>query len=162
MKKNLLATLIALLFTLSTTQAQDGLPDSHVNLGVGAGMPYGALGTKVVVGYRNSGLMIGLGYMPGGLLGYEIGGQLAIKSFYFNLGYGLSGTYQVNNGPVEPVKCGNFMLGYMVDLNKTKTVFIDLGVGHTIGAPTVEIGPFEENQGGVTFALGVGMRLAGK
>src|SRR5688500_18763171 len=117
MKTNPLLTLILFLSSLSITQAQNDLPDSHVTLGVGAGMSYGGLGSKAIIGYRNSGLMIGFGYMPGGLLGYELGGQLAIQSFYFNLGYGVSGTYQVNDEPVQPVKCGNFMLGYMVGLD---------------------------------------------
>ena len=162
MKTNLLVTLILLLCTLSVTQAQNNLPDSHVTLGVGVGMPYGGLGSKVVIGYRNSGLMIGVGYMPTGLLGYELGGQISVESFYFNLGYGVAGTYQVNDEPVQPIKCGNFMLGYMVGLDKMKNVFLDIGIGHTMGAPIVQIGPFEAKQGGVTLALGVGVRLAKK
>jgi hypothetical protein len=162
MKLNLLLTLALIGFVSSVSQAQNALPDSRVNLGVGGGMPYGGLGSKVVIGYRNSGLMIGLGYMPGGMLGYEIGGQVAIQSFYFNLGYGLSGTYKVNDEPVESIKCGNFMVGYMVSLDKMKDVFLDIGIGHTVGAPTVQIGPFQEQQGGVTLALGVGFRLAKK
>lgn len=162
MKTNLLTTVFLLLFALSAVQAQNDLPNSHVTLGVGAGMPYGGIGSKAVIGYRNSGLLIGLGYMPGGLVGYGIGGQLAIKSLYLNLAYGVVGTYQVNDEPVKSIKCGNLMLGYMVDVNKMKNVFVDLGIGHTLGAPTVQIGPFEEDQGGVTFALGVGFRLAVK
>jgi len=161
MKTNLLLTLILFSFTLSVAQAQNE-PDSRVNVGVGAGMTYGGLGSKVVLGYRNSGLMIGLGYMPGGGLGYEFGGQLAIQAFYFNVGYGTSGTYQVNNQPVETFRCGNLMMGYMVSLDKMKNVFIDLGIGHTIGPTTVQIGPFEVQRGGLTFALGVGVRLAKK
>jgi hypothetical protein len=106
--------------------------------------------------------LIGLGYIPSGVLGYEIGAQLSSKSLYINLGYGTSGTYQVNNEPVQVVKCGNFMLGYMINLDKMKNVFLDLAVGHTIGAPTVQIGPFEENQGAFTLGIGVGMRLAKK
>ena len=158
----LLLSFILFSFIFSTAQAQDDLPDSHINLGVGLGMTHGGLGIKTILGYRNSGLMIGLGYIPGGVLGYEFGGQLAIQSFYFNLGYGVSGTYQVNDEPVEVVKCGNFMVGYMISLDKMKNVFIDLGIGHTLGAPTVQMGPFEARQGGVIFALGIGVRLARK
>ena len=162
MKSNFFITLILLLSTLSVTQAQTDLPDSRVTVGMGAGMPYGGLGSKVVVGYRNSGVLIGFGYMPTGLVGYEIGGQLAIQSFYINLGYGVSGTYQINGGSVNPIKCGNLMLGYMVDLDKMKKAFLDIGIGHTVGSPTLQIGPFEEKQGAVTFALGLGLRLATK
>lgn len=131
-----------------------------MNVGVGIGMPYGGIGTKTILGPRNSGLMIGLGIFPGGIVGYEVGAQLAIQSFYLNAGYGISSVYKVNDEPIETVTCGNFMLGYMIKLNPKKTVFLDLSLGHTIGAPTVDIGPFRENQGGVTFAFGVGWRLA--
>ena len=91
-----------------------------------------------------------------------IGGQVGIQSFYFNLGYGVSGTYKVNDEPVESIKCGNFMVGYMVGLDKMKNVFLDLGIGHTIAAPTVQIGPFQEQQGSVTLALGIDVGLAKK
>jgi hypothetical protein len=121
-----------------------------------------ASGTKTVLGYRNSGLLIGLGTMGNGIVGYEIGAQVAVKSFYFNVGYGISGTYQVNLEPVESVKAGNIMVGYMISLGKAKTAFIDLALGHTLGAPTVQMGPFEEDQGGVTFGVGIGYRLAKK
>lgn len=149
---------LVFIFCLYTAFSQD-LPNSYVNLGLGVGMNYGGLGAKTVIGYRNSGLMLGLGFMDTGVVGYEIGGQLAIKSFYFNLGYGISSTYQVNDGPIEAVKCGNFMMGYMISLGKAKTAFIDLAIGHTLGAPTVQIGPFEEDQGGVTLGIGIGTRL---
>lgn len=155
--------ILALIFTFSlcTGNAQD-LPDSKINFGLGLGMNYGGIGTKTVLGYRNSGLLVGLGFMGDGIVGYEIGGQLSIKSVYFNLGYGVSSTYQINNDPVKSVKSGNFMVGYMVDLGKDKASFIDLAIGHTIGAPTIQIGPFEEDQGGVTFAVGIGMRFPNK
>jgi hypothetical protein len=156
-------TLLTLLFTfcLYAVHSQD-LPNSRVNMGLGIGMNYGGIGTKTVLGFRNSGLLIGLGTMGNGILGYEVGAQVAIKSFYFNVGYGISGTYQVNLEPVESVKAGNIMVGYMISLGKAKTAFIDLAIGHTLGAPTVQLGPFEEDQGGVTFGVGIGYRLAKK
>ncbi|GCC52930.1 hypothetical protein SanaruYs_31700 [Chryseotalea sanaruensis] len=156
----IILTIILSLF-ICAANAQD-LPNSYVNVGLGVGMNYGGFGTKTVLGYRNSGLLVGLGLMGNGIVGYEIGGQLAIKSLYFNLGYGVSGTYQINDDPIESVKSGNFMVGYMVDLGKEKTSFIDIAIGHTIGAPTIQIGPFEEDQSGVTFALGIGMRFPNK
>jgi hypothetical protein len=160
--KNLL--LITVLFTtiLFRVQAQNTLPNTHVNIGVGLGAPYGVVGTKTILGYRNSGLMVGLGVVPGGLFGYEIGAQLSSQSFYVNLGYGVTGVYQVNNEPAHTIQCGNLMVGCMLNLNKSKNVFLDIAGGHTLGAPTVQIGPFEENQGGFTASLGVGVRLVKK
>ena len=51
---NVLLAFILCSVTLSTVQAQNELPDSRVNVGVGAGMPYGGFGTKTILGYRNS------------------------------------------------------------------------------------------------------------
>lgn len=155
--------IITLIFTclLCVAHAQE-LPNSSINFGLGIGMNYGGVGTKTVLGYRNSGLLVGLGFMGDGIVGYEIGGQIAIKSLYFNLGYGVSSIYQVNDDPVKAVECGNFMIGYMVDLDKEKSAFIDLAIGHTIGAPTIQLGMFEEDQSGFTFSVGIGMRFPNK
>lgn len=156
------SVLLILLVVSFLVNAQNELPRSHINIGVGGGMNYGVLGVKTVIGYRNSGLLIGLGAVPGGVFGYEIGGQLAIESFYFNLGYGVSGVYQINDGPVEPIKCMSFIVGGMVNLNKKKNWFLDLGLGHTFGSETVEIGPFKENNDAFTAVIGIGVRLAAK
>ena len=141
---------------------ESGLPDSHVNFGVGLGKNYGGIGVKTVIGYRNSGLLLGLGSLPGGVLGYEIGGQLSSNAFYANFGYGVLGTYQVNDGPINPIKSMSFLVGGMVSLGKEKATFIDLGLGHTIGAPTIQIGPFEESQEAFIFVVGIGFRLLKK
>lgn len=121
-------TLLTFAFTICFCglYAQD-FSNSSVNLGLGAGMNYGGVGVKTVLGARNSGLLIGVGSMGNGILGYEIGGQVAIKSFYFNLGYGVSGTYQINNAPVESVKAGNFMVGYMISFWSGKESFFGFG-----------------------------------
>jgi hypothetical protein len=163
MKKVLMYTVLFLLcFGAFSSSAQNELPPSHINVGLGAGMNYGVFGVKTVIGYRNSGLLIGLGAVPGGLFGYEIGAQLGIESFYMNVGYGISGTYQVNDGPVQPIKCMSFIVGGMINLDKKKNWFVDLGVGHTFASETVQIGPFEENHDMFTAVIGVGVRLAKK
>lgn len=145
-----------------SVKAQGTVPNSYVNLGIGLGMNYGGIGVKGVIGYRNSGLLIGVGAIPSGIVGYEIGGQISIGAFYANLGYGILGTYQLNDGPVEPIKSMSFLVGGMINVGKTEDAFIDIGVGHSIGAPTTQIGPFEENQSAFVFAVGVGFRLAKK
>lgn len=142
--------------------AQKDLPDSHMNVGFGFGKNYGGLGVKTVIGYRNSGLLAGLGVLPGGIVGYEIGGQLSAKAFYANFGYGVYSAYQVNDGPVNPIKSMSFLVGGMVTFGKANATFIDLGLGHTIGAPTIQIGPFEESQDAFILAVGIGFRLLNK
>jgi hypothetical protein len=163
MKNALLLSLFFLLITLSfSTMAQKTLPDSHMNLGVGLGKNYGGIGLKTVIGYRNSGILVGLGAMPGGILGYEIGGQVSVDAFYANLTYGVLGSYQINDGSVNPIKSMSFLVGGMIGLGATKTTFVDLGIGHTLNAPTIQIGPFEENQEAFIFVVGIGFRLLKK
>src|ERR1700712_3663995 len=89
--------LFVFLFIFSfPANCQDRIPASIVNVGIGGGINYGIFGVKTVTGYKNSGLLLGLGYCPGGLLGYEIGGQISIKWFYINMGYGVFATVQEN------------------------------------------------------------------
>lgn len=153
------ALLFILFVTSLSSHGQSTLPESYLNTGIGIGMNYGGFGVKTVIGRRNSGLLIGLGGVPGVGLGYEVGAQLGVKSFYVNCGYGIAGTHQINDRPAKPIKCMSVVLGGMINLNKSKDVFLDLGLGHTAGAPTVTYGPFEENLNSFIVVLGIGMRL---
>lgn len=141
--------------------SQDKLPNSIVNVGAGAGVNYGIFGAKTVVGYRNSGLLVGLGYVPGGFLGYEIGVQLSIQWIYVSLGYGVFGTRKVNNDPVKALEAGNVLIGGMIGLGEEKRIFIDLGVGHTFGAPSYTPlgGGFSADENAWLAVIGIGIRL---
>ena len=121
--------------SLPASRKESKLPVSMVNIGIGCGMNYGILGTKTVFGYKNSGLMIGLGIIPGGLFGYEVGGQFSYEFLYCNIGYGVFGTEQYLNEPATVLTAGGFHLGTMIGIGKAKQLFIDLNVGHTFGAP---------------------------
>jgi hypothetical protein len=135
-----------------------------MNIGVGLGMNYGEIGLKSVIGAKNSGLLIGLGSNPDVGLGYEIGAQISADWFYANIGYGTFGsrTTTVNGVVIESVSLSavNILIGGMINLGKAKRGFIDLGLGHTIGAPAYHdfLGnDFDQNQ--FTFSLGFGYRL---
>ncbi len=158
MKKVFLALCLGL-FTTSLLKAQSKLPASYLNVGLGVGMNYGIIGTKTVIGYKNSGLLVGLGYLPGGFTGYEVGAQLGINWFFANFGYGTIGTYQVNNEDPQVTEAFNLMVGAMIGLGQSKRTFIDLGVGHTFGAPAIESPLGEIEQNAFTIALGVGYRF---
>ncbi len=161
--KFIITSLLILLLSINVGLGQTRLPDSYVNLGLGLGMNYGIIGTKTVIGYRNSGLMLGLGFVPGGLLGYEIGAQISYEWFYANIGYGVFGTQKINDDPTESLKAGDIMVGAMIDLGRAKTVFIDIGLGHTFGAPTMT--GFLGNtidQNAFNGVLGLGFRLGTK
>ena len=154
-----------LILILSTTVGfgQSKLPDSNINVGVGLGMNYGIFGIKTVFGYRNSGLLLGIGVVPGGIVGYEIGAQISKDWFFANIGYGVVGTYQINNDPIQAINAGDILVGGMIGLGKKKRTFIDLGVGHTFGAPTIT--DFLGNvivQNTFNVILGVGYRFGNK
>lgn len=111
--------------------AQNEYPKSIVNVGVGLGGNYGGIGTKTIVGYKNSGLLIGLGTGGDGLW-YEIGGQISYKWMYVNLGYGVIGTAsnELTNNTTELIKGKMFTLGAMINLAESKKYFLDLGIGY--------------------------------
>src|SRR5688572_15992028 len=81
-------TAFAFLLCIDHTTAQTKLPDSFINVGIGIGGNYGLVGTKTVVGFKNSGLMVGLGRSHDGYLVYQIGGQISYKWAYATLSYG--------------------------------------------------------------------------
>lgn len=121
-----------------TTTSPDGYPNSVVNLGTGFGTTYGGLGAKAIIGYRNSGLLVGLGSIFGQGLGYSIGGQISAKWWYASISYGTylaASRTQFGNGPAEvsiPVGA-HFMTGAMINLGKPKRCFLDLGIGLSLG-----------------------------
>ena len=163
MKRTLFLLIIILTFG-EKSSAQSELPNSTINIGVGAGANYGILGTKAVLGYKNSGLLVGLGFIPGtdGLIGYEIGAQVSSGAGYINVGYGVIGSEQITGGRWKTIKAGNFMLGGMISLGRSKRLFIDLGIGHTFGAQSTRILGETISNNGPVFAAGLGLRLRNK
>jgi len=159
----IITSLLIFSFFFNVGFSQTKLPNSYVNVGLGLGMNYGVLGTKTVIGYRNSGIMIGLGSVSGGLFGYEIGGQISKEWFYANIGYGVFGWQQINNNPKETVEAGDILIGAMLGMGQAKRVFIDIGLGHTFGAQTRK--DFLGNSislDSFNLVLGIGFRLGTK
>lgn len=155
---------VILIFVLSFINgfSQDNLPNSFVNIGVGIGQTSGGLGVKTVIGYRNSGLLIGLGYFGLGLTGYKIGGQISFHNFYAEIGYGLIATSQVNEGPINPIEAGSILIGGMVGIGKAKRIFIDMGVGYSFGAPDLVLPVGVQKMNVMCFNIGLGYRIGNK
>lgn len=111
------------------------LPASIFDLSFGYGMNYGIAGIKSLIGYKGSGVYLGIGSgFKGQDFGLQqVGFQLSLGSFYIN--YGL-GTYGSTNGDKEVVETleGNLvMVGYQTSLNKKAKSFFDLGLGYGYG-----------------------------
>ncbi len=115
--KRILITLL-LLGLFEFTFAQSDFPKSIINFGIGGGSNYGIFGTKTVIGYKNSGLFVGLGIF-GGLFAYEIGAQISSGWLYANYGYGVYGIqYYEGTNYKELMEGGILTMGGMINLNR--------------------------------------------
>ncbi|HKZ36781.1 MAG TPA: hypothetical protein VJ184_03955 [Chryseolinea sp.] len=119
---------LAFLLWIDHATAQTKLPDTFINVGIGIGGNYGLCGTKTVVGFKNSGLMVGLGRSRSGYPVYQLGGQISYKWAYATLSYG--GLVRERDRDDAPIVSGaNLMFGSMISLGKSKRCFIDLAIG---------------------------------
>lgn len=135
---------------ISIEYSQNKYPNTILNLGIGIGPNYGQTGIKTIIGYKNSGLLIGVGgyrwhrtinsvsgkEIFDWITTYEIGGQISYKWWYANLGYGVYDFFQKNwSDEVDKVmKGGIFITEVMVSIGKEKRCFIDAGLGVDWGA----------------------------
>ncbi|MBN2610105.1 MAG: hypothetical protein JXB00_00965 [Bacteroidales bacterium] len=105
------------------------LTNSGINLGVGFGPSYGVIGTKMLIGKNNSGLIIGMGTTPLGKLTTNAGVQLSVKSVFVNFGYGAYGVIKPEDGPAEASYGMNINGGGMINLGKYRHWFLELALG---------------------------------
>jgi len=160
--KYFLTLLVSLFIIADSTKAQsDDLPESIVSTGFGFGTSYGIFGSRTIVGYKNSGFLLGLGYVPGGVLGYAVGGQISANWFYANISYCVYGFEQPVNRPANTLTAGNIMAGGMINLNSNKTTFLDLALGHTFAAEESTLGLNGESNNGFNIGIGLMFRIGG-
>ena len=165
MKKILLCC--SIFFSVFVANAQksndwDSYPDSFLDLGIGVGSNYGILGVKTVLGYKGSGLLIGIGSVEGQTTS-SIGIQVAYKFFFVNIASSTVGIYrsEVGNQIDEGlVKGTSFIFGGRVNLNNTKRLFLELGLGFSSGDETDKFGNKVE-MNGPAFNFGFGYRIGG-
>ena len=148
-------------------------PNSFLNACVGFGSTYGGLGVKAVGGYRNSGLVVGLGTWFGYSIGYSIGGQISAKWWYASITYGTYALSVNNFNGVTNVSTPtgiSIMTGGMINLGKPKRFFIDLGIGLSTGGTITQYNLNLNNNGAsltptqisyttVALNVGFGVRL---
>ena len=154
-------TLIFILILLFNIQlySQSDNSDPCVNISIGAGMNYGGIGTKTVIGSDNFGLLIGLGIFPGGLLGYEFGFQYKERLAFVNVGYGVSGIIQYGESEIEKVHSIGVIAGGMFFLGKNKKTFLDIGIGHTFATEEHYLYGYQTTQNGLIAVLGIGRKI---
>ncbi len=116
-----------------------------------------------MIGYKNSGGLIGLGLTPNGMFGYEFGFQISWKWFYFNAGYGVFDTKQNEKRPghsfEETMEAFDAMAGVMIGFGPTRRVFIDAGIGHTFFGPQERVHGIKIDHNTFTGVIGIGIRI---
>jgi hypothetical protein len=110
---------------------------SSLNLGIGYGPSYGILGTRAILGYNDSGLILGLGYTPNGLFSKAIGFQITFKWFFFNMGVGTIAEVQNNTEEMEIIEGLFYNFGARINLTKTKRYNLEIGLGN-ISKPNIK------------------------
>lgn len=104
--------------------------NTFLNISIGSGPAHGYLGLQTILGYNNTGLILGIGTTEYATqLAGTIGFQIAVKWFYVNAGYGTVGIQKINNDPVINLRGRYINFGTMINLNKKKTFYLELGYG---------------------------------
>jgi hypothetical protein len=131
--------IISIIITVSQGTAQIIQDPSLINVSLGYGPNYGGVGVKTVIGYGNSGLLIGVGYTGIGLA-YAIGGQYGIGPWYINGGYApYGGGYDRITSNARSLYGANIMSGVNLRFGKSRKLFFDLGIGYSWGGTIPEL-----------------------
>ena len=156
MKK--LFTILLLGITTLVFSQKTEIPNSIVDFGLGLGPNYGIFGTKTIIGYQGTGLLIGIGTL-GGNTAYEVGFQITEKWLFANIGHGVYGiATNRNTGKNELIKGTIALIGGKINLLKSKTFFLELAIGYASGAKIkTPAGSIPQN--GPTGIIGINYRI---
>jgi len=134
-------------------------PRSIIDVAVGVGPTYGIFGAQAVLGYKGSGLLLGVG--SNGLFSYAIGGQFSYDWLFVNLSYVASVAGKNSTGNIDPFTGMDFLAGGKINLLKSKKLYLQAGLGYEFGTEeTKSFGKVSSNS--FTFCLGIGWRIAFK
>ncbi len=162
MKQFLTSIILLFIITISYSQEFKTNPgrNSIIDIGIGAGPNYGIIGVKTVIGYKGSGLLIGTGMIQG-MFAYEIGVQINPKWFFFNVGYGVYGILEQNYYHDDELLSGLIIeAGFKFNMNKSKKIFLEFGVGYTSGKD-IDIGyGYTMPSQGISGVIGIGYRVS--
>lgn len=100
-----------------------------LDVSFGFGSSHGFLGVKTVIGKNNSGVFVGLGGTPHGLISPSIGIQGALNVFFGNVGYGSRGFYQFRNESYQLDMDIFYNIGFLFRFGEHKDYFVELAFG---------------------------------
>ena len=143
--------------TLIYSQKKE-IPNSVIDIGIGAGSNYGIFRVKTIIGYQGSGLLIGLGNLEG-YTTYEVGIQVSQDWLFANIGHGVYGIATNGyTGKSELIKGTIAIIGGKINLLKNKALFIELGIGYaSTGTVRTPAGSIPLN--GPTGIIGINYRI---
>ena len=148
---------IILLSLFATSYSQKSIPTTIVSTSIGVGSNYGGIGSKTIIGYKNSGLLVGVGHYTIGIA-YEIGIQYSYRWLYINAGYAPFGVAGKEDGNHKNIYGKNITSGVMISLGKRKRTFIDLGYGYCWDGKLTGNNGEEIIVDGFMAVLGIGYR----
>jgi hypothetical protein len=138
-------------------------PKSIIDIGMGAGRYYGIAGGNLLIGYKGTGLLLCLGYYEG-LAAGGIYLQVSNKWAFFNAGYGVTGkVYRQDSEFADNIYGTQAMVGVKLNLERSKKLFLLLGVGYHISRYYVELPNGQDiltSMEGPTAAVGLGFRIS--
>lgn len=133
-------------------------PNSVIDLSFGAGPQHGIIGGKAVLGYKGTGLVLGLGTFEG-ITGYYVGLQASARFIYVTLGRGVVGTStDGNTNATSPIIGNCLMVGTKLNLSRNKRFYLELGVGFQESSINGRFGSI--NTSGTIYSLGFGYRIS--
>ena len=159
--KKLTMSLLSSLVTIQEFAQHGHTPNSYVDFGIGVGPNYGIVGGRAIIGWKGTGLLVGVGSFDG-FLTNTIGFQFSYNAVFISVASGAYGSYAVvafgqrDKGLLEGTIC---MTGARFNLTENKRTFLELGIGYAGGDSTPSpIGPAEKEEG-IAFTLGLNVRL---
>lgn len=146
-----------------------GLSAKTLSASFGYGAHHGGLGAKVLILTEkggDSGIFMGGGTFDGETM-FEFGIQGESNGYYGDISYGGIGVQTEWNSwddeeETNVINGWTLLGGYVIDLDRTRTMFIDLGSGYSFGKSIFFEGTsyeYEFNWKSFTFDVGLGIRF---
>jgi len=157
-----------LLFTLTlNAQIKDKGedPNTYLDLAAGLGSSYGLSGVKSVIGYKGSGLLLGVGKVNGES-SISVGLQFRYEIWFLSVGSGPFGYYEERQSAIGGYRVTKGQLrsifaifGTQINLWRNR-LFLELGLGVRGGdSYRTQSGGRISDGGGIVGGIGLGYRI---
>lgn len=158
--KSLFFLLFVVLLGKINAQEKEGTirdyPKSIIELGAGVGANHGMYGFKVVLGYKGTGLIIGLG-ADQSQFASQVGFQVSYHNYFLSLSQGVYGHFKKLSETV--LARGHILMGGVkINLNKAKLFYLELGAGYGYG-DSYKVNRRHQDFDRILYNIGIGVRI---